>query len=135
MTPTISLSLSRKISELVKVETDFFHVLEKKWAGIYREEPKWKLIYGMPPGNYDGDTWLDGEIYPAYQLHDLPKVLREINEERSKTGEGWTKWDMGVNQTVGLDWKDHFLRICELFSQTEQMGEGSEVEKYIESLL
>jgi hypothetical protein len=128
---TISLSISKKIADLgVNVESDLVYI---KTEQVRRA------------GELLGRNYL-----PAYTLQDLPDVLRAIGEKR-----GWIedatapdfiedalseKLCGGTFELVGPDLKTpitthHFLKICRLFAETGELGEGSAVEKYLMELL
>jgi hypothetical protein len=104
---TLSLSLSKKIAGLgVNIKSDLVYI---KYGQVRRS------------GELIGRNYL-----PAYTLQDLPAVLREIDVKK-----GWSMFDSEERRRM----KIHFEKICFLFAETGELGEGSLVEKYLIELL
>lgn len=131
MTKTLSLPLCRKLSEMgIEVEA------EKNW-NVYPEVP-----VVQEKGNFGGSAKdMTPYLFKAYQLDELPAVLRAIGEKK-----GWK--DIRGNEftpggvRVPVFYKslsdvieEHFLRICELYAKSGSLGEGSEAERYLIDLI
>lgn len=157
---TLSLPVCRKLSEMgIEVESRLWH--------IYAE------YYGTTPRSKDGirdyfvadkDGLLLGDsvkrfatIFPAYQLDELPAVLREIGEKNGWKKYVWTSYkewnDLYLTHYTDSEEYDppfgekcpyaqrhitteyHFMLICQKFFDSGSLGEGSEAECYILDLI
>lgn len=142
MTKTLSLPVCRKLSEMgIEIDSYFYWIesaMTSHLRAIGQNPQRPKLI-----DKYSAKRVLSANkyLYRAYQLDELPALLRAIGEKNNwntvceKCG-GARENECVCNRTILIDeWQYHFLRICDLYAIDSSLGEGSEAERYVLELL
>lgn len=114
---TTSLKLSKALANIgVRVESEFEWTRPKDLGEF--------VVWHYEKYNQTrfGDGW---DIVPAYTLQELREVLIEVGKKISEEDELMPP-EM---------WEHHFSKICSLYAQDGNLGEDSEVEAYILSII
>lgn len=132
---TLSLPVCRKLSEMGIGADSYFWWNEDDNGTFHLNEYEMSFT----------------ESHHAYQLDELPALLRAIGEKKVVSEKAWgfdtchkgCQWwangegcshDLRENERIPV-WLYHFLRICELYAIDGSLGEGSEAERYILDLI
>lgn len=135
MTKTLSLPVCRKLSDMgIEVEA------EKSYTpNVPRDDATYQLMEVSQQGRFN--LIRNGyDVIRAYQLDELPAVLREIGEKKGWSQRKLTRHNDSIGERKLMpkevpEWEYHWYKICSLYASTGSLGEGSEAERYILDLI